>query len=216
MAVTSLLKESQKQNRKAYQSGYSQCLQDLWQFVQQRGVQQPTAEHPTGQTMVSVVDLALFLRSKHEEMQASSRASSRAPEESGRADNMSETVSGRVTHPETSYQPDAQLDPQTPQQLQSTQPSFNPPEPRQPSHQVPQSQFTFSVSTPPRPDAHTYQPSFSSEAESSPGFGPTESLKRRWNDPLTFFGRTIGMDGRDMEPPSFKRTRYRRDDRMMD
>ncbi|KAJ3272491.1 hypothetical protein HK104_004457, partial [Borealophlyctis nickersoniae] len=63
-SVTHLYKESLKQNRRAYQAGYSQCLTDVCQFLSQ----QPT-QPGTGQMLVSVADLAGFLRTKQEQNQ---------------------------------------------------------------------------------------------------------------------------------------------------
>ncbi|KAI9092413.1 hypothetical protein DFS34DRAFT_633464, partial [Phlyctochytrium arcticum] len=60
-SVTQLYKESVKQERRAFRSGYDQCLQDLWQFISaNRGNSRDGA--------VALNDLVGFLSRKHEQL----------------------------------------------------------------------------------------------------------------------------------------------------
>ncbi|TPX67192.1 hypothetical protein SpCBS45565_g03979 [Spizellomyces sp. 'palustris'] len=68
-AVTQLYKESLNQQKRSYNAGYSQCLQDLWQFVAlQRG---------QGKQAVPVTDLVTFFAKKYEMLQVESAESRR-------------------------------------------------------------------------------------------------------------------------------------------
>ncbi|KAJ3010382.1 hypothetical protein HKX48_007436 [Thoreauomyces humboldtii] len=69
--VTQLYRESTKQQRRGYEAGYGQCLQDLWQFV--------SAQRAQGRETLVLGELVSFFAAKHEALRSSSSLAENAP-----------------------------------------------------------------------------------------------------------------------------------------
>ncbi|KAI9014684.1 hypothetical protein BC832DRAFT_546150 [Gaertneriomyces semiglobifer] len=208
-SVTQLYRESVKTQRRAYQQGYSQCLQDLWQFVgAQRGQQRDG---------VAITELVSFFARKYEQLQSASTANVEADngqmqvrrEEAQPKDEPHRTLAEQHQPPEnviTSAQPP------------SSNFTFTPPTPVAYAG-YPQNPPPTSLGTTPSawvPAVHEMHLPSSADGEESAEAGV--SLKRRWGqtgqNEVQFLGRAFNWG--DSAEPIYKRPKWRRDDQMSD
>ncbi|KAK9767252.1 hypothetical protein K7432_003085 [Basidiobolus ranarum] len=181
-AVTQMYKDAMKQNRKSYQTGYEQCLQDLISYVSTHSSVQSQRERGEIQLRNSYIpasDLIAFTREKYAQVHSES------------------------TNPEN---PQIQRDSQQNQGYQGAQPGVErhnvPMTPTLPTNY----QFNF---TPPTANISPFQGvGFEHSDELASLFG-TDSLKRRLNSNTDHGLLSRDMNAEYMFEPSYKRGRPR-------
>lgn len=222
-SITTLYKEAIKQQKRAYQAGYDQCLQDLWTFVS--GVQR--------QEGVPIAELVAFFSKKHHELQAANATDSEPQVQQQQQQQRTQEPSAQLNSPHTPNvhqpAPTHTTNPQT-QTL-----------PQADSPHIPTCAFTFSIPTsdaqypadgqnsarafapiPPHlaPSMQNFQQQQCPPATYDGGGTPTQMnqdmsspLKRRWlntGNEVAFMGRSFNWNDPALEP-AYKRSRFRRD-----